>query len=161
MVCTPLETDDMRRFGSTVGQFVLTASLRAQVNPENKDEFKEVSPERCVVSWQRKARLNVPQCFRRLCSWFHCATLLRVQLSGIENADDDTLFSVSAQRRTIAAEDMSLSEAAAGETHPKEDYCKVEDIFTCARDQTSPATYRVCSPNSRYVTRKSARGLES
>jgi oligosaccharyltransferase complex subunit epsilon len=33
-------------FASTVGQFVLTASLRSQVNPENKDEFKEVSPER-------------------------------------------------------------------------------------------------------------------
>jgi oligosaccharyltransferase complex subunit epsilon len=33
-----------------VGQFVLTASLRSQVNPRNKDEFKEVSPERCVLS---------------------------------------------------------------------------------------------------------------
>jgi oligosaccharyltransferase complex subunit epsilon len=37
------------RFSSTVGQFVLTASLRSQVNPENKNEFKEVSPERCVT----------------------------------------------------------------------------------------------------------------
>ncbi|KAI5832725.1 defender against death DAD protein, partial [Schizophyllum commune Tattone D] len=36
-------------FGSTVGQFVLTASLRAQVNPDNRGEFKDVSPERCVV----------------------------------------------------------------------------------------------------------------
>lgn len=34
------------RFASTIGQFVLTASLRSQVNPESKDEFKEVSPER-------------------------------------------------------------------------------------------------------------------
>ena len=33
-------------FASTVGQFVLTASLRSQVNPANKGEFKEVSPER-------------------------------------------------------------------------------------------------------------------
>ncbi|KAG6849634.1 hypothetical protein H0H93_006757 [Arthromyces matolae] len=33
-------------FSSTVGQFVLTASLRSQVNPENRNEFKEVSPER-------------------------------------------------------------------------------------------------------------------
>ncbi|KAG6900107.1 hypothetical protein C0993_002792 [Termitomyces sp. T159_Od127] len=33
-------------FASTVGQFVLTASLRSQVNPENKKEFKDVSPER-------------------------------------------------------------------------------------------------------------------
>lgn len=36
------------RFASCVGQFVLTASLRAQVNPQNRSEFKEVSPERCV-----------------------------------------------------------------------------------------------------------------
>lgn len=34
------------RFGSNVGQFVLTASLRAQVNPENRTVFKDVSPER-------------------------------------------------------------------------------------------------------------------
>ncbi|KAG6328172.1 hypothetical protein ID866_10918, partial [Astraeus odoratus] len=33
-------------FASCVGQFVLTASLRAQVNPENRSEFKDVSPER-------------------------------------------------------------------------------------------------------------------
>lgn len=37
------------RFASSVGQFVLTASLRAQVNPENRSEFKDVSPERCVL----------------------------------------------------------------------------------------------------------------
>ena len=36
------------RFASTVGQFVLAASLRSQVNPENKEQFKEVSPERLV-----------------------------------------------------------------------------------------------------------------
>ncbi|KAI9575015.1 DAD family-domain-containing protein [Boletus coccyginus] len=36
-------------FASSVGQFVLTASLRAQVNPENRSEFKDVSPERCVL----------------------------------------------------------------------------------------------------------------
>jgi len=33
-------------FSSCVGQFVLTASLRSQVNPANSEEFKEVSPER-------------------------------------------------------------------------------------------------------------------
>ena len=33
-------------FSSCVGQFVLTASLRSQVNPANRGEFKEVSPER-------------------------------------------------------------------------------------------------------------------
>lgn len=37
------------RFSSTVGQFVLAASLRSQVNPDNKDEFKDVSPERCAI----------------------------------------------------------------------------------------------------------------
>ena len=36
------------RFGSTVGQFVLTASLRSQVNATNRSLFKDVSPERCV-----------------------------------------------------------------------------------------------------------------
>ena len=33
-------------FGATVGQFVLTASLRIQTNPENKTEFASVSHER-------------------------------------------------------------------------------------------------------------------
>ena len=42
-------TDQCCRFSSTIGQFVLTASLRSQVNPENKNEFKDVSPERCVI----------------------------------------------------------------------------------------------------------------
>jgi hypothetical protein len=36
-------------FSSNVGQFVLTASLRSQVNPENKNEFRDVSPERFVT----------------------------------------------------------------------------------------------------------------
>ncbi|KAG5654667.1 hypothetical protein H0H81_009916 [Sphagnurus paluster] len=38
-------------FSSNVGQFVLTASLRSQVNPENKNEFKEVSPERAFADF--------------------------------------------------------------------------------------------------------------
>jgi len=38
-------------FGSTVGQFVLAASLRAQVNPANRSEFKEVSPERAFADF--------------------------------------------------------------------------------------------------------------
>ncbi|KAL8279163.1 hypothetical protein RQP46_008419 [Phenoliferia psychrophenolica] len=33
-------------FSATVGQFVLTASMRSQVNPENKGVFPTVSPER-------------------------------------------------------------------------------------------------------------------
>ncbi|KAL8979112.1 MAG: hypothetical protein Q9205_005470 [Flavoplaca limonia] len=38
-------------FSATVGQFVLTASLRIQTNPENKDEFKTVSPERAFADF--------------------------------------------------------------------------------------------------------------
>ncbi|KAJ2916481.1 hypothetical protein MD484_g3905, partial [Candolleomyces efflorescens] len=38
-------------FASTVGQFVLAASLRSQVNPQNKNEFKEVSPERAFADF--------------------------------------------------------------------------------------------------------------
>ncbi|KAG2148050.1 DAD/Ost2 [Suillus clintonianus] len=38
-------------FASSVGQFVLTASLRTQVNPENRSEFKEVSPERAFADF--------------------------------------------------------------------------------------------------------------
>ncbi|PCH41588.1 defender against death DAD protein [Wolfiporia cocos MD-104 SS10] len=38
-------------FGSNVGQFVLTASLRSQVNPANRNEFKEVSPERAFADF--------------------------------------------------------------------------------------------------------------
>ncbi|KAL8752431.1 MAG: hypothetical protein Q9184_005738 [Pyrenodesmia sp. 2 TL-2023] len=36
-------------FSATVGQFVLTASLRIQTNPENKEEFRSVSHERYVL----------------------------------------------------------------------------------------------------------------
>ena len=35
-------------FASCVGQFVLAAALRSQVNPSNRSEFKDVSPERYV-----------------------------------------------------------------------------------------------------------------
>lgn len=35
-------------FSATVGQFVLTASLRIQTNPDNRDEFKSLSHERYV-----------------------------------------------------------------------------------------------------------------
>ncbi|EKM80238.1 hypothetical protein AGABI1DRAFT_57815 [Agaricus bisporus var. burnettii JB137-S8] len=38
-------------FASTVGQFVLTASLRSQVNPVNQGEFKDVSPERAFADF--------------------------------------------------------------------------------------------------------------
>ncbi|KAI0751249.1 defender against death DAD protein [Daedaleopsis nitida] len=38
-------------FASCVGQFVLAASLRAQVNPANRTEFKEVSPERAFADF--------------------------------------------------------------------------------------------------------------
>jgi len=38
-------------FASCVGQFVLAASLRSQVNPENRSEFKDVSPERAFADF--------------------------------------------------------------------------------------------------------------
>ncbi|KZV71428.1 defender against death DAD protein [Peniophora sp. CONT] len=38
-------------FASNVGQFVLTASLRTQVNPENRTLFKSVSPERAFADF--------------------------------------------------------------------------------------------------------------
>ncbi|KAI6035548.1 defender against death DAD protein [Pisolithus orientalis] len=38
-------------FASCVGQFVLTASLRAQVNPGNRSEFNDVSPERAFADF--------------------------------------------------------------------------------------------------------------
>ncbi|KAG8904021.1 oligosaccharyltransferase complex subunit epsilon [Tulasnella sp. 403] len=38
-------------FSSTIGQFVLTASLRSQVNPLNRDTFKAVSPERAFADF--------------------------------------------------------------------------------------------------------------
>ncbi|KAF2675223.1 defender against death DAD protein [Microthyrium microscopicum] len=38
-------------FSATVGQFVLTASLRMQTNPENASEFKSVSTERAFADY--------------------------------------------------------------------------------------------------------------
>ncbi|KAG0651117.1 Dolichyl-diphosphooligosaccharide glycosyltransferase subunit DAD1 [Hyphodiscus hymeniophilus] len=38
-------------FSATVGQFVLTASLRIQTNAENKASFGEVSPERAFADY--------------------------------------------------------------------------------------------------------------
>jgi len=38
------------RFAATVGQFVLCAALRIQANPENKETFPTISPDRCVPS---------------------------------------------------------------------------------------------------------------
>ncbi|KAI6151742.1 defender against death DAD protein [Pisolithus tinctorius] len=38
-------------FASCIGQFVLTASLRAQVNPGNRSEFNDVSPERAFADF--------------------------------------------------------------------------------------------------------------
>jgi oligosaccharyltransferase complex subunit epsilon len=44
--CYQLKSGAGDSFASTVGQFVLTASLRSQVNSENRALFKDVSPER-------------------------------------------------------------------------------------------------------------------
>jgi len=38
-------------FASTIGQFVLTASLRSQVNPVNREQFKNVSPQRAFADF--------------------------------------------------------------------------------------------------------------
>jgi len=38
-------------FSATVGQFVLTTSLRIQTNPENTTEFKSVSNERAFADY--------------------------------------------------------------------------------------------------------------
>lgn len=38
-------------FSATVGQFVLTASLRIQTNPENKNDFGSLSHERYVANY--------------------------------------------------------------------------------------------------------------
>ncbi|KAF4309778.1 putative dad family protein [Botryosphaeria dothidea] len=38
-------------FSATVGQFVLTASLRIQTNPENKNEFGSISHERAFADF--------------------------------------------------------------------------------------------------------------
>ncbi|KAF2132723.1 defender against death DAD protein [Dothidotthia symphoricarpi CBS 119687] len=38
-------------FSATVGQFVLTASLRMQTNPENKVEFESISHERAFADF--------------------------------------------------------------------------------------------------------------
>ncbi|KAI4197909.1 MAG: hypothetical protein LQ350_005612 [Teloschistes chrysophthalmus] len=43
-------------FSATVGQFVLTASLRIQTNPENKAEFKTVSHERLIAKDQESEK---------------------------------------------------------------------------------------------------------
>ena len=38
-------------FSATVGQFVLTASLRMQTNPENKADFESISHERAFADF--------------------------------------------------------------------------------------------------------------
>jgi oligosaccharyltransferase complex subunit epsilon len=38
-------------FSACVGQFVLTASLRMQTNPENKTEFESISHERAFADF--------------------------------------------------------------------------------------------------------------
>ena len=71
-------------FASCVGQFVLTASLRAQVNPANRNEFKEVSPERYVVDPTHRRRVLTLRCGpQSLCGFrarLNRTTLLCIQL---------------------------------------------------------------------------------
>src|SRR5258708_40260283 len=70
------------RFASTVGQFVLTASLRSQVNSANRALFKDVSPERCLFTENVHDGVltHTLQGIRRFCSWLCRAALFRVQL---------------------------------------------------------------------------------
>ena len=84
---------DECRFASSVGQFVLTASLRVQVNPENRSEFKDVSPERSVLTLVHPSCMtNVHvQSIRRLCTGIHRTPLFRIQLSGMNHAHSHTL----------------------------------------------------------------------
>ncbi|EPQ27640.1 uncharacterized protein PFL1_04778 [Pseudozyma flocculosa PF-1] len=44
--CIAITNYPFNSFASTVGQFVLAASLRIQANPENSHVFPKVSPER-------------------------------------------------------------------------------------------------------------------
>ena len=72
-------------FNKFVAVVVLAASLRAQVNPANRNEFKEVSPERYVLVSQvvitRILKLGYAlQSLCGLCAGLHRTTLLRVQL---------------------------------------------------------------------------------
>lgn len=84
------------RFASCVGQFVLAASLRAQANPANRSEFKQVSPERFVyftlLYYTHAHTLSLCffrivtvlltsslQSFRGLCAGLHRTALLRLQ----------------------------------------------------------------------------------
>ncbi len=47
-------------FSATVGQFVLTASLRLQTNPENKGDFEKISNERYVYNQRHSAFTTRP-----------------------------------------------------------------------------------------------------
>jgi oligosaccharyltransferase complex subunit epsilon len=76
------------RFSSCVGQFVLTASLRSQVNPENKDTFKEVSPERSL------SRLNG--------AYIHLTKFLELlQISLLDLSFFISSYSTSLDERTV------------------------------------------------------------
>ena len=67
---------DVRSFSSTVGQFVLLASLRIQANPANKAVFRDIAPERSVEHSRMRLTRAEPlpnsssarSCFMRSCS---------------------------------------------------------------------------------------------
>lgn len=66
---------------------MLTASLRSQVNPDNKDEFKDVSPERQALDLipPRFQPIYVwyLQSICGLCSRFDSPPFLCIQLPGL------------------------------------------------------------------------------
>ena len=69
-------------FSSSVGQFVLTASLRSQVSPLNRSQFKDVSPERYWSTHTQPVFLtdHLSQCIRRFRFGVHSPSFLCLQL---------------------------------------------------------------------------------
>ena len=95
--CHAAHSGPRSSFSSCVGQFVLTASLRSQVNPANSEEFKEVSPERYASQLfsapQRNLLTAKSQSIRRFRARIDSFTFLRVQLPRL------TFLSVFKNRR--------------------------------------------------------------
>lgn len=76
-------------FAATVGQFVLTASLRIQTNPENKADFGTISHERYAdgpkgIHTYDALLTGLIQGFCRLCLWQSDPPLLLRQLHQLE-----------------------------------------------------------------------------
>lgn len=76
-LCERAHVMRMQRFASCVGQFVLAASLRSQVNPANRSVFKDVSPERCVIPLHKESQqAHVMWMFRRAFAEFAIGSIV-------------------------------------------------------------------------------------